>query len=580
MNLSLPAHFVSFSSALKRPWHTYLHYWAKTQIHTEIFGMPGYELTLKGPVPDGFIAAPRDLRPVSLSLGRAILAGRFHLAGARLSFQASGNPWNRPSPSQGFALELHRFSWLSSLLEASEEGPKEAMRLLRLWYEIFVKWTPVSWSEGVLSRRLINIALNWRKLCVNGTQEDTIFLAKLLSEQGRHLLRMSPSAAHLTDQPVALILLGSVLAGQVGDGFRKVGLKKLGQALKQSVLLDGSHASRSPMQALLLLYDLFFVEDALNQRGLKLPKEIETTIGKLGHFVKSLTHADGSLCGFHGSASLDEEALRPVFLQLEGRQASSVEDKVKKNEFPDGQFHILKGRSLSVFVDAGLPSCKKFAASACDHMMSFEVSGGHDRLMILPGWNLLCDEDQEMRTFAFANALSLDGQGLCETIKSPAGPLNDFNLVQKKLSIKTRRVDADQAGTLLELEHEGWKKSHGLRHERRLYVDRSLDELRGEDRLCPLPVRHDVPDQAVCELRFHLHLDVQASLARDLKSVLLRGPGGRGFWFRHDAQHIGIDQSFIIEEFERRKTSVIILRSDVKLSVQSRIRWKLSPADA
>ena len=114
------------------PWRKVVGAWLRTQAGAELFGMPGYRLTLGGRVPDGFLAAPHDGRPANALLGKAILSGRFTLANARMSVQGSGDPWNRPSPTRAFAIALHQFAWLPSLMTQGEDGAREALRLFLL----------------------------------------------------------------------------------------------------------------------------------------------------------------------------------------------------------------------------------------------------------------------------------------------------------------------------------------------------------------------------------------------------------------------------------------------------------------
>lgn len=333
------------------PWARLLGHWANAQIHAEIFGMPGYGLTLKGPQPDGFIAAPHDIRPIDPHNGPAILSGRVALAGAKMSFQASNDPWNRPAPSQPFAIELHRFSWLSSLMATGEAGVHEAMRLLQLWHKTFRKWTPFAWSDEVLPRRLINLAVQARRMTGLVSAEDSSFLARFLAEQGRHISRLSKSSAFITDQAVAMIVLGCVLSGAVGDRFRLQGLKLLPKALKKSLFADGGHATRSTERALDLLYDLFLIEDALAQRGQVLGETLEKTIDALGTFVRTMSHPGGHLVGFQGSAALVPEHVLPALLRLESRALVAP----LPDQFDQSRYHKLKGESLCVFVDTGEP---------------------------------------------------------------------------------------------------------------------------------------------------------------------------------------------------------------------------------
>jgi uncharacterized heparinase superfamily protein len=557
------------------PWLRLISVWANKQLHAELFGMPGYGLTLRGPVPDGFIASPRDIRPMDTMLAKTIMAGRFSLAGARMSFQGSGDPWNRPAPSRAFAVELHRFSWLSALMAYSDEGAKEALRLIKLWHETFKVWTPFSWSEEVLPRRLINLSINARKLAALGGAQDAIFLAKTMSEQGRHVMRLSKATPWKAEQAVALILIGCVLSGTVGDDFRKAGLKALPRALKRVVLSDGCHATRSPERAVALLYDLLLIEDAMGQRGLPLPEHLEFYLETIGRAVRTLCHPDGSLCAFQGAESLGETHVMPALVHLDSRQSAlSVPDTLEQ-----GRFQRLIGRSLMVFVDVGEPKSGILGHAACDQAMAFELSGGRDKLIVLPGWSPQHSDHQIYRLMTSANTLTLDGKGILSPVMGKIGEMLNFALEGKKYKVRSRRVEAEDTGSLLEMEHDAWRAAYGLRHERRLYVDAARDELRGEDRLTPLNDKKPFPETAVYELRFHLHPEVQASLARDKKSVLLRGPGGRGWWLRHDAKEVAIDRANIFEQGELRKSLVILLRGTCACALQNRIRWKLSPAE-
>ena len=558
------------------PWARLLGHWASAQVHAEIFGMPGYGLTLKGAQPDGFIAAPNDIRLVDPHNGTSILSGRIALAGAKMSFQASNDPWNRPAPSHPFAIELHRFSWLSSLMATGEAGIQEAMRLLHIWHKTFRKWTPFAWSDEVLPRRLINLAVQARRISAVVSAEDSSFLARFLAEQGRHITRLSKSSAYITDQAIALIVLGSVLSGAVGDRFRVQGLKLLPRALKKSIYPDGGHATRSAERSLDLLYDLFLIDDALAQRGQILGDVLEKTIDSLGLFVRAMTHPSGHLVGFQGSAALVPEQVLPALLRLESRPNSVS----LPEQFASSRFQKLRGDSLCVFVDTGEPRTGIWGYASCDQSLSVEISGGHDRLIILPGWSPLHSEHQIYRLMPAANGLTLDGQSILSPLSGPLGQGLGYTLEGRRYKVKSRRVESEDPGSLLEIEHNGWVPSHGLTHERRLFVDKKRDELRGEDRLIPVPGRANVPDQALFEIKFHLHHEVQASLARDRKSVLLRGPGGRGWWLRHDAKDVGIDRSSIFEHEEILKSSVIILRGHCSCATQTRIRWKLTPTES
>jgi uncharacterized heparinase superfamily protein len=78
-------------------------------------------------------------------------------------------------------------------------------------------------------------------------------------------------------------------------------------------------------------------------------------------------------------------------------------------------------------------------------------------------------------------------------------------------------------------------------------------------------------------VRFHLHPDVQAQIARDKKSVLLKPDGeDRGWWLRNDAVEVALEPSVHYRLGQPRRSQQIVLRGQARLVEGARVRWKLS----
>ena len=148
-------------------------------------------------------------------------------------------------------------------------------------------------------------------------------------------------------------------------------------------------------------------------------------------------------------------------------------------------------------------------------------------------------------------------------------------------AVEARRQEAEGA-LLVELSHDGWVKRFGMRHERRLYLDMASDELRGEDALVPVDPagvgeegRRFIP----FKIRFHVHPDVSASLARDGKSVLLRASeDDHGWWLRNDAQSADIETSVYFQDGKPRRAQQVVLRGQARAESGAKVRWKLTSA--
>ncbi|MDZ4375567.1 MAG: heparinase, partial [Phenylobacterium sp.] len=239
------------------------------QLWIELYGLPGYSLTLSpflgGGKVTAFAATPRDFRPHDPAPGKNLLVGRFVLAGASMEVEAPADPWNRPSPSRPFAVELHAFNWLPALMAQGERGAREALRLTLAWADTFARWSPFAWGPEILPRRVINLACAARKMGAVATEAERLKLADSLARQTRQLLRPPGGLATRAERLTAAAVGGCVLAGAPGQALRRRALGGLTSALKTTVLDDGGHASRSPEAGLELLLDLLTLDDALAQ---------------------------------------------------------------------------------------------------------------------------------------------------------------------------------------------------------------------------------------------------------------------------------------------------------------------------
>jgi uncharacterized heparinase superfamily protein len=530
-----------------------------------------YRLTLNSPGAAGFVAGPRDFRPADPDLGRQILAGRFLLSGATMEAGPGGDPWNRPSPSRLFAAQLHRFAWAPDLLSIGEAGSRELFRLFMAWREVFDQVSPFAWSPDILERRVFNLACATRRLGGVGSDAEVQILASSLAAQARQLLRLGMGPPRAAERSAAAAVAGAALGGQAGEAILRKALPRLSQALVVAVLPDGGLKIRSPEGGLELLLDLLTLDDVLLQRGREAPVEVARAIDRLSAALRFFTLGDGRLAAFHGGESGDHA-------RIDAARAHEEGEAKPFGYAPHSGYHRLAGKTLQAIVDAAAPARNGWSTAACAHPLAIEVTAGRDRLIVNPGWSPDAAGPQAMRLTAGASTATLGegsaGQPMAGFLARALGP----RLVGAPGRVEARRNE-NEGGVWLELAHDGWVHSLGLLHERRLFLDPGLDELRGEDRFAPAA---EIPAGAArytpYAVRFHLHPDVQVSETRE-QSVLLRGPSGRGWWFRNDAQEVTLEPSAWFEKGVPRRSAQIVLRGHASSTAGARVRWKLTPID-
>jgi uncharacterized heparinase superfamily protein len=543
------------------------------QLWIELYGLPGYGLTLGGARVTAFAATPRDFRPADPALGKSILGGRFPLAGFSLDAPAPADPWNRPSPTRAFAVELHAFNWLSGLMLGGERGAREALRLTLAWDDHFSRWSPFAWQPDILARRVFALACAARRMGGVATEAERLRLAEVLGRQARQLLRPPGGLAGKAERLVAAAVAGCVLAGPAGIAVRKAAVRRLPRALKETVGTDGGHASRSPEAGLELLLDLLTLDDALAQLSEPAPEAMRDAITRLTAGLAVLTLPDGRLVAMQGggpssvarvaAARADDEAIATV-------SGTSVAGIVR-----------IHSPLLTVVADAAPPGRGAWSAAACAQPLALEIVCGRDRLISGCGWTPRAADRQGLRLTPGHSTLTLGEASIAEPLGGWKAELLGPRLVGRPLHVEVEQRDGEGA-VWLEVQHDGWVPRYGLLHQRRLYLDQRLDELRAEERLHPAPGQAEIVRiiAAPYAVRFQLEPGVQASLARDRRSILLRGHSGRGWWFRTDGPDVAIEPSVHVDDGLTRRSLQIVVRGSARTDSESKIRWKLSPAGA
>ena len=534
---------------------------------------PFYRLSLNGPRATGFAAGPRDFRPADPQAGRQVLAGRFVLAGTAMEPGPGGDPWDRPSPSRLFAVGLHRFSWAPDLLSIGEAGSRELLRLYLAWRAVFDSVSPFAWGPDTLERRVFNLACATRRLSAVGSEAELQLLADSLAAQARELLRQGVAPPRGAERLAAAAVAGAALSGKAGDRILAAALPRLSRALAVAVLPDGGLKTRSPEAGLELLLDLLTLDDALLQRGREAPTEVARAIDRLGAALPFFALGDGRLGSFQGGEAGDPARI----------DAARTQEEPESRTFgyaPHSGYHRLVGKSLQAMVDAAAPAPGAWGVTACAHPLAIEVTAGRDRLIVNPGWSPDAAAPQGMRLTPGGSTASLGdasaGRPLTGFLARALGP----RLVDGVRRVEARRNEGE-GGVWLELSHDGWAAAFGLIHERRLFLDTASDELRGEDRFSPTGAgAKGAARYTPYAVRFHLHPEVQVSIARDQRSVLLRGPSERGWWFRNDAAEVTLEPSAWFERGLPRRSAQVVLRGHASSVAGARVRWKLTPVEA
>ena len=329
--------------------------------------------------------------------------------------------------------------------------------------------------------------------------------------------------------------------------------------------------SRSPEAALELLFDLLSLDDIWSQRGLETPLEAARAIDRLTAGLRMFTLSDGGLARFQGG-----EERQPAYVAAARAHDDPEAALPASIQAPMSGYQRMAGRGLQVMVDAGAPAPGVWSVSACAQTGAIEVVSGEERLITNSGWSPRAPEAQAQRLTDGGSTAALGHESAGRLLGGWRARVLGPRLIGGPGRVEVKRAVSD-TGIWLDLKHDGWTHAFGLVHERRLYLDIQGDELRGEDHFIPTG---PYPARVIpYTIHFHTPPDVEAVVARDNKSVLLRGPSQTGWWLRNDAVEVRIEPAVHFRDGRQLTSRQVVLMGHIRADKGGRVRWKLTAVE-
>lgn len=525
---------------------------------------------LGGSPPRSAFAKPlKDIRGTNKARGAAILDGRFGFSGHVLD---DDDPFSRPMPSRRYALALHSFDWLRDLLACQDaDAASQAGRLVDCWVEHYSNWNSFAWAPEISARRLINWSL------APAAFRDNPERIQALYRQARHLRRSIRHTRPGIDQlrgGAAMMLSGVALEN---GGLRLAGQRVLESELPKQVQTDGGHISRSPQAAVEILALLTLIDTAEAHANRDTPETISRALDRIAPIVRFFRMGDGGLCAFHGGGEGDRRTID---------QALAARDTGAKSFgfAPNSGYQRVEASGAVLVMDVGKPAIGVASATAHASTLAFELSAGGHRVVVNCGWTSQQPDSwrEAVRATAAHSTLTIEETSSARLI--PRGWRRDLmgpRFEDQPVNVTARRNEED-IGTWLEASHDGYRDSFGLLHRRRIFLAADGGDLRGEDGLYR-PVEDGPPDDVDRRfrfaVRFHLHPDVRASLARDGMSALLVLGNGDGWRFRTDGGPIRIERSvYLAAGGTPKRISQIVVQGEAEPfgageRPPNRVRW-------
>ena len=522
-------------------------------------------------VPERLLIAPQELTGGDPLTAMDIYAGQMMLAGRMVQTRGQ-SPYRAPAPSYAWLRELHGFVWLRHFRDADNPVVRHHARaLVAEWLGMREAWrNPSARLPDVAARRMMAWLTNSPLLL---TDADHVFYARFMRGLARTALVLEHAAsrpglgpAHLD---AAIAYAAYTLCAMTGENDWKRASRLLAGALTSQILADGCPLSRNPAAALAIASDLLPLKTAYSARGRTPPAELQTALDRIMAFLRLARHPNGDIALFNGmgATSLDHVA---ALLQFDDARGGGAPASARF-----GGYHRLERQGSVLLVDAG--SCPPPAAARTAHAggMSFELSAGHERIVVNCGTPPAgLDEMREaLRETAAHSTLCVDGASSArfQPVRARDGA------AEQTLGDTGARPVAERSSEhgmeQISLSHGGYARAHGFHHERHLTLSEDGLLLSGID-MARSDTRKRRPAFPGAHLRFHLHPRVTATLAADAGSVSLQLGDGAVWSFQAGGQPIFIEDSIFFGGLaSQRRTRQIVV--DVA-EADSEIHWSFA----
>ena len=530
-----------------------------------------------GRAPKAVVTSPEPLWTGDAASARRLASGLFLFGGALVEAKPGESPWDQTAPTRAWEDALHGFDWLDDLVAASEAETRDALKLwLFDWIDRYGGGAGPGWRPDITGRRLTRWICHAIVLLNGAGPERSRAFFRAIGRQTRYLRRRwksAPPGLPRFQAAAGLIYAGLALESAGGATIRE-GAAALGREAAEAIGPDGGLQSRNPEHLVEVFSILVWARQSLEDAGEAVDAAHVSALERLSGAIRALRHGDGRLSRFHGGGDGDPEKIDRALAVSGIRPQGRVHETM-------GFHRIASGGTLVLF-DGGSTPKGHWATTLHASAFCFEASVGRCQMVVNCGPGACFGDEwrRASRATAAHSGLTIDNMSSARLTKGDGlfGGVANVSCVREEDANVVRLI----------AEHDGYLKTHGLTHRRRISLSPDGGDLRGEDRvLAEGPGPQSLFEQVAgagaipFTIRFHLHPDIQADVFLAGGAVRLKTADGDLWVMRQLGGALTIEDSVYLDEsrLAPRATKQIVVRAEAK-DYRGEVKWAFRRAEA
>ncbi len=416
-----------------------------------------------------------------------------------------------------------------------------ARKIVNYWIDNNQNFLSDSFEPSILANRISVICMTYSWFAKSGDEKFQKKLLKSLSQQ------LTIQELNFTKKKVSNIIkvLKSLIIGNIFlfDDKIKINsyLKEINAFSKELILLDGGSITRSPLIHFHLLRDLIEIRANIANINQIDSHELHKIVKLTGNYFKIFCMPDNSFAFFNGGSLINKEDVKQIQKRLGNR--------IKKFELAKfSGYARINNKNSNLIIDIGNKKTinSTFLKNNKASIGAIEYFYKNNKIITNLG-DLTVSQDNRslLSSTAAHSALSIDDR-------------NNIDLSgTRKLELLNVKSNENNYGTLIEIEHDGYKNNFGVTHRRTLFVSQNGDDFRGEDQIKTYNDIGIIP--SFCYIRFHLSPLIETFKLQSGK-ILLKHKDGYMINFISTEKNISIEKTMIFENGIRQKSSQLVIK--------------------
>lgn len=550
-------------------------------VSTRLLNRFAARMTGYSAAPTAFVSSPEPRTIGLYSRGKQLLAGNYLFAGQLLSGPRA-TFWDLPA-SPEFRAEAQGCGWLDDLAALGDPPAREAAQTwVWQWLARFGRGTGPGWTPDLTGRRLIRWINHGFFLLQHRDKAEADLFFRSLAHQTRFLARRWHAARPGLARFEALSgLLHAALSLEGMEALIGPAEAALCRECTRQIDATGGLPTRNPEELLEVFMLLSWSALALRETGRQVAPAHEAALLRIAPVLRSLRHADGALARFQGGG-------RGVEGRLEQALAASGVRAGVPQGLSMGYARLSGGRS-TLIIDAALPPQGRTSHNAHASTLAFELTSGRRPVIVNCGSGACFGADWRRAGRATPSHSTLCIEGISSSRLGHTAR-DGTELMSSGPSHVPVEIGPISTGQRFEGGHNGWQRTHGLTHARRLELASDGRELAGEDMLFAVTqsdkalfdkaLARAVDAGLLFQIRFHLHPEVEATMDLGGTAVSLGLRSGEIWVLRSEANaEISLEPSVYLEtgRLKPRATKQVVLSARA-MEYATRIRWSLAKA--